>query len=285
MHAELSPEHSQSSGEQRWDRPAGGTEHSRSGEKKTGNKTRSKREKQNVCLHLKKTASYFVLHLIIRLELLEQANARDRWMGAMGTPLSVPVYRGPFFRYEHGTADTPELSHWARPPLISPPAEVSDENCRILGADTESVPFAQWPSLWNLTTKECFVRRKGETLKQREPEDNDSSMYPASHSLSPALSRIIFSLLFSRHTPLVRFMGTEWDGTLKTHGNNAWNIFTNGAGQLSPRATWNINVKVRTLTEPSNDLWKEQRCHGPYSFHGATLWRAVLHHTGWIPVI
>lgn len=69
MHAELSLEHSQSSG---------GTEHSRSGEKKTGNKTRSKREKQNVCLHLKMTASYFVLHLIIWLELLEQANARDR---------------------------------------------------------------------------------------------------------------------------------------------------------------------------------------------------------------
>lgn len=101
MHAELSLEHSQSSG---------GTEHSRSGEKKTGNKTGSKREKQNVCLHLKMTASYFVLHLIIRLELLEQANARLVNGGNGGTPLSVPVYLGPFFRYEHGTADTPELS-------------------------------------------------------------------------------------------------------------------------------------------------------------------------------
>lgn len=27
-------------------------------------------------------------------------------------------------------------------------------------------------------------------------------------------------------------MGTEWDGTLKTHSNNAWNIFTNGAGMI-----------------------------------------------------
>lgn len=196
MHAELSPEHSQSSGEQRRDRPAGGTEHSRSGEKKTGNKTRSKREKQNVCLHLKMTASYFVLHLIIRLELLEQANARNRWMGAMGGLLFLYLFTWDhFFGMNTGRQTPQNYPHWARPPLISPPAEVSDENCRILGADTESVPFDQWPSLWNLTTKECFVRRKGETLKQRESEDNDSSMYPASHSLSPALSRIIFSFI------------------------------------------------------------------------------------------
>lgn len=141
------------------------------------------------------TASYFVLHLIIWLELLEQANARDRWMGAMGGLLFLYLFTWDhFFGMNTGRQTPQNCLHWARPPLISPPAKVSDENCRILGADTESVPFAQWPSLWNLTTKECFVRRKGETLKQRESEDNDGSMYPASHSLSPALSRIIFSL-------------------------------------------------------------------------------------------
>lgn len=120
MHAELSPEHSQSSGETglRVGLSIPGRE------KRKRNKTRSKREKQNVCLHLKKTASYFVLHLIIRLELLEQAKARDRWMGAMGgTPLSVPVYLGPFFRYEHGTADTPELSSLSTSSSDLPPSQ------------------------------------------------------------------------------------------------------------------------------------------------------------------